>query len=612
MSRKVSKSQEITVVQIPKDDSYIEPDPPNPEMVAYELQRSRRQKIILAVSSVVLFATMVLIGFSGVLGNDRSTDYSAGHEDAILDSHINAFCQLTDFEDVCVASIKRYAVGQSESEMTPKTFTLYSLRAAINDVGIAYNYSQELVNGGGLDGTLRRAFVDCEEHLLSALQDLQLSYEDTDSMTMDGSPYQLLEILTALSASTAYEQTCADGLASQVGEEVKSMTDILTNATKQTRNNLAIAAGTPGTAYATQVGTPPPARLPTPSQLPEVPRPGGRRWLLDEEEEEDQIWFPAKGKPDVVVAQDGTGNFKTITEALDSVPKVRDDRFEIYVKRGIYEEVITVTDEMKYVTMYGDGTKLTIVAGNKSASEGLSTHATATAIVLGKAFMARNMSFENTAGPTKGPAVALRVESDLSVFYNCRIDGYHSTLMTYTHRQFYRNCVISGVDDIIHGDAVAIFQSCQILVKESPRARENILVLQSRLDRHEITGTVIQNCTITTTPGNTKANVIPTYLGRPVKERSRIVVMQSFLDDLIEREGWALPLLDNKTIVQSSFLAEFGNYGPSADVTGRVKWPAFHVLKEAEVAEFTVKEFIQGSWWLNMTGTPFYAGILEG
>ncbi|KAG9440197.1 hypothetical protein H6P81_020362 [Aristolochia fimbriata] len=604
MSRKASESQEIPEDQILEDD-YIEPDPPNPEMVAYMRRRAQRQRIVMGVSAVILFITMGLIGFSGVLG-PRRTEGSGTPSAGLFGTRVEAFCQLTDFDDVCASSIERYTVDGSESDVTPKMMTLYCLRAAIDDVGTAYNYSREVVNGGKkkLNETLVRSFADCETRLRSALDDLNLAYEDTDSMTLAGSPYQLLEILTALSAATAYEQACADGLAAAVaggdsGEEAEMVMGILGDATKETRNSLAIAAGSRGEAFATRVGSPPPAA-----------QAGGRKWLSEgEAEEEEPFWFPAKGRPDVVVAQDGSGNFKTITEALKAVPKVRDDRFEIYVKEGIYEETVIVTDEMKYVTMYGDGTQRTIVTGNKSTIDGLSTAATATAAILGKQFMARNMSFENTAGRGKGAGVALRVESDLSVFYNCRIEGYDSTLLAFTRRQFYRNCVISGAVDIVHGDAIAVFQSCQILVKEPPRGRESVIIVQSRLDRHEITGTVIQNCTVTSGTGAS----VPTYLGRPVKERSRIVVMESYLGSLIEREGWAPPSVDNATILESSFVAEFGNRGPGADVLGRVKWPAFHLLlDEEQVASFTVHEFIQGSWWLNLTGTPFIAGLIRG
>ena len=43
------------------------------------------------------------------------------------------------------------------------------------------------------------------------------------------------------------------------------------------------------------------------------------------------------------------------------------------------------------------------------------------AAVLGRNFIAVNMTFENTAGPKGGQAVTLLSQSDLSVFYRCGI-----------------------------------------------------------------------------------------------------------------------------------------------------------------------------------------------
>lgn len=47
--------------------------------------------------------------------------------------------------------------------------------------------------------------------------------------------------------------------------------------------------------------------------------------------------------------------------------------------------------------------------------------------VSGDGFWARDMTFENTAGPAKEQAVALRVSSDLSAFYRCSFRGYQDT-----------------------------------------------------------------------------------------------------------------------------------------------------------------------------------------
>ncbi|KAK1280286.1 putative pectinesterase/pectinesterase inhibitor 20 [Acorus gramineus] len=83
----------------------------------------------------------------------------------------------------------------------------------------------------------------------------------------------------------------------------------------------------------------------------------------------------------VVVSQDGTGNFTTITDALNAAPNdtsVDDGYFLIYVTAGVYEEYVTVTKHKKYVMVVGDGINQTIITGNRSVGDGWTTFNSAT------------------------------------------------------------------------------------------------------------------------------------------------------------------------------------------------------------------------------------------
>ncbi|KAK7355917.1 hypothetical protein VNO80_15181 [Phaseolus coccineus] len=94
--------------------------------------------------------------------------------------------------------------------------------------------------------------------------------------------------------------------------------------------------------------------------------------------------------------------------------------------------------------------------------------------------IARDITFQNTAGPEKPQVVALRSDSDLSVFYRCGIFGYQYSLYTHTMRQFYRECRISGTVDFIFGDATAIFQNCIIEVRKGLPNQKNTITAQGR------------------------------------------------------------------------------------------------------------------------------------
>ena len=58
------------------------------------------------------------------------------------------------------------------------------------------------------------------------------------------------------------------------------------------------------------------------------------------------LQLPSLQKPNKVVAPNGSGDFKTITEAIAVVPKTFEGRFVIYVKAGVYKEYVTMPKDM--------------------------------------------------------------------------------------------------------------------------------------------------------------------------------------------------------------------------------------------------------------------------
>lgn len=83
---------------------------------------------------------------------------------------------------------------------------------------------------------------------------------------------------------------------------------------------------------------------------------------------------------DSTVAQDGSGDYKTITEALNAAPKMSSKTYFIHVKKGNYNENITIPNEKPNIALVGDGMDATVITASKS-SKGYPTPNTAT---LGK------------------------------------------------------------------------------------------------------------------------------------------------------------------------------------------------------------------------------------
>ncbi|KAJ3676123.1 hypothetical protein LUZ60_003535 [Juncus effusus] len=313
-----------------------------------------------------------------------------------------------------------------------------------------------------------------------------------------------------------------------------------------------------------------------------------------------------------VVSQNGGGNYYTISAAVAAAPKYLDGTkgyYLIYVMAGVYEEYITISGSQSYVMIVGDGIGQTIITGNRNAGFVWSTFSSATLAVGGQGFVGYDMTIRNTAGAINGQAVALRNTADLSSFYDCSIEGYQDTLYAHSMRQFYRNCDIYGTVDFIFGNAAAVFQNCNIYARVPLFGQGNTITAQARSDPNQNTGFSMQGCQFKGGP-DLSANSfgVRTFFGRPWKPYSRVVVMQSFVDSLIDPAGWSISsIYDNLSIL---YFAEYANWGPGAWFGNRVTWPGFHLIGSNDASNFTVSGFILGDAWLPQTGVPYNTGFL--
>jgi len=228
---------------------------------------------------------------------------------------------------------------------------------------------------------------------------------------------------------------------------------------------------------------------------------------------------------------------------------------------------------------------------------------------VGQGFLARGVTFQNTAGPSKHQAVALRVGSDLSAFYECDMLAYQDTLYAHSNRQFFINCLIAGTVDFIFGNAAAVFQDCDIHARRPDSGQKNMVTAQGRTDPNQNTGIVIQKSRIGATSDLLPVqSSFPTYLGRPWKEYSRTVIMQSSITDVIQPAGWHE--WSGSFALSTLFYAEYQNSGAGAGTSSRVTWEGYKVITNATEAQaFAPGNFIAGSSWLGSTSFPFSLGL---
>jgi pectinesterase len=294
------------------------------------------------------------------------------------------------------------------------------------------------------------------------------------------------------------------------------------------------------------------------------------------------------GQKKLTVAKDGSGNYTSVQAALDAVPEGNEKTIIIYIKKGIYKEVIVVDARKSFITLIGEDKNNTILTYNNHAGtkmpngDTLNTWTCASFFVYGDDFHAENITFENTAGFTAGQAVGLRIEGNRASLTNCRIIGNQDILFLSGSgvKQYFRDCYIEGTTDFIFGAATAVFKNCLI------HSRKNSHVTAASTNSIIPFGFVFIDCKLTADSAVNKVS-----LGRPWSPTASVTYINCWMDKHIISEGWNN--WKNPANEATARYAEYNSSGPGANTEGRVKWA--RQLTEEEVKKYTLKNIL-GEW----------------
>lgn len=564
----------------------------------YSPSPRRRTKLLLALlpSSAIFLLLFALSAVSVTTPKKNPKTTEAPHLQVHKHFQVaHCACEGTLYPELCVSTLL------SVRDLTPKRVpelisitinrTLSELRASsANCSSIRQSYPN-------LNTLEKRAINDCLELFDDTIVELKSALNDLSPKKSPAKHYHDLQ--TLFSGAMTNQYTCLDGFAYSDGNVRDAIKSSLYNISRHVSNSLVMLKKIPGVNMSSKYQVFP--------EYGRVKR-GFPTWLSSNDRELLQKSVNLT-KFDLIVAKDGTGNFTTIAEAVDAAPNKSDTRFVIYIKAGAYFENVEVDKKKTMLMFVGDGIGKTIVKASRNVVDGWTTFRSATVAAVGSGFIAKGITFENSAGPSKHQAVAFRSGSDLSAFYQCSFLGYQDTLYVHSLRQFYRECDIYGTVDFVFGNAAVVFQNCNLYARKPNQNQKNIITAQGREDPNQNTGISILNCKVAAA-----SDLIPnqtafkTYLGRPWKEYSRTVLMLSYIGDLIEPAGW---LEWNGTFALSTlFYGEYKNRGPGSNTSARVTWPGYRVINSSDVAtQFTVEPFLQGSEWLNSTGIPFYLNL---
>jgi pectinesterase len=287
---------------------------------------------------------------------------------------------------------------------------------------------------------------------------------------------------------------------------------------------------------------------------------------------------------ELLVAADGTGQFKSVQEAVDHAPSHSRRRFVIHIKPGIYKERVTVPPEKTFLTLRGDDAKTTVITFDMHPAptggpngRALITFDTPTVFIQANDFTAENITFENSAG-RQGQALALTIMSDRGVFRNCRFLGFQDTLLAQAGRQYFDHCYIQGATDFIFGGSTAVFDHCEIHVTA------NGYITAPNTPQDQRFGYVFLNSKITGEPSAL------TYLSRPWRGYAATVFLNTEMSSAVRPAGW-----NNWNDPAKEKTARYGEYastGPGGDTSSRASWA--HLLTDAEAKTYSIENVLGG------------------
>jgi pectinesterase len=300
---------------------------------------------------------------------------------------------------------------------------------------------------------------------------------------------------------------------------------------------------------------------------------------------------------EITVAQDGSGNYKTIQEAVNSVRDLGQQRVIIHIKKGIYHEKLIIPSWKTKISLIGEDEENTIITNTDYSGKAnpggcdaygkdkFTTYTSFTVLVQGNDFVAENLTIENASGPV-GQAVALHVEGDRCVIKNCKLIGNQDTLYAATEksRQYYEGCYIQGTTDFIFGEATAVFKNCTI------KSLINSYITAAATTPRQQFGFVLFNCKLIADTSVTKV-----FLGRPWRPYAKTVYINCELGSHILPEGWnpwkGDAMFPGKE--KTAYYAEYGNTGEGSSTKDRVAWSK--QLNSEEIKLYTIRNILGGT-----------------
>lgn len=285
---------------------------------------------------------------------------------------------------------------------------------------------------------------------------------------------------------------------------------------------------------------------------------------------------------DVVVAQDGSGDYKTVQDAINAAPDSLTSPYLIFVKNGAYEEQVVIPETKPYMHLIGQDKEQTIIhlklnVGGKPENieedfwkysihnPESANYEREGAVVVVKAphFYTENISYVNDYGvmAQNGPqALAMKSHADCAAFHNCIFRSFQDTWMTTTkdhERHYVNDCWIEGAIDYLYGGGDVLVENSTFYNVRSG----SVIVAPCHTEARY--GYVIRDCIV---DGNEQAADGKQLLGRPWHNNPKAQFVNTEMRIPVAAEGWT----DMGTV--PGLFAEYGSRdseGYSVDLSAR-------------------------------------------
>ncbi|CAL5400524.1 unnamed protein product [Camellia sinensis] len=459
-------------------------------------------------------------------------------------------CRSTPFPSVCKSMLPGNQPGS-----TIHDYGRFSIRRSLattqNLLSLINSY---LSNQNTLSQTAIRALQDCQ-HLISLNLDFLSNASQSIGFTDTLQSSQADDTHTLLNAVLTNQQTCSDGLQVATLPSSAIQNALLTPLNNgNMMNSVSLALFKQGWAH-------------------NEARHG--RGLLT------QLFFGGGAggvnvSQMVVVNQDGSGNFTNITAAVAAAAAPTysngsNGYFVIYVVAGVYQEYVTITKHQTYLMMIRDGINQTIITGNHSVADGWITFNSATFDCGRPRIWGPKPNHPQHRRTAKVPSSGVSKRRGLVHFLQLQF------------RRIPRHPLHPFPPAIL--PTMRCLQDCNLYPRLPLLGQSNTITAQSKTDINQNTGTSIHNCSITAAQDLASSNgTTQTFLGRPWKLYSTVVYMQSFMDSLINPAGWAP--WSGDFALNTSYYAEYNNYGPGSNTSNRVTWLGYHVIGATDAVNF--------------------------